>query len=120
MCSVINYRPKLHIAEKDIICYKYVNYKNFLFWHRITSKVYKFRYKLNKIYKTKLDPFIRMKDNYYSNAGFYSYKDQYSFCNAICIIPKGSHYYLTESEPISLRGLNLIYISDQIKIIKIL
>lgn len=124
MCSVVDYKPELKIATEDIVCYKsvYVKKKSYLFGlikrYKIKSTIKGFKYKLNKLYKTKLCPFRRIVGLYYSDSGFYSYKNNNN-CEVKCVIPKGSKYYLTPGNT-KIGFYEEIYISDKIKIVEIL
>ena len=94
MCfSIHPDHPDKKIAKRDITCYKILqNISGELF-----STVQYFRYKLHKLYKTKID-----KPKYWGiNHGFHSYSNKkcllenciISTKNVKCIIPKGSEYY---------------------------
>lgn len=124
MCTITDKKPKLRIAEEDIITYKHVilndcflkrNYSIKI--EKIMSSVRSFEYELNRTYESILDPFIScvFSQGYISKRGFYSYKSAW-ICNAKCIIPKGSKYYLCLDKDSG----EMIYHSDKIKIVEII
>lgn len=120
MCIVTDVKPELKTAEEDIVVYKKVcvskktKFFGLIKTQEISSDVRGFKYKLNKLYHTTLDPFKcnYITDGYYSKRGFYSWKENH-WANVKCIIPKGAKYYLCRD------GLE-IYISDQIKLVELI
>lgn len=122
MCTKAKYKPKLMVAKKDIVTFKMVRpfYKTVLFFFKkidyITAYyIRNFYYKLGTTYISELDPFVPVGDYFESGKGFYSYPYKTILCNAKCIIPKGSKYYLCTD----VWTGDVVYHSDQIKIVKI-
>lgn len=98
------------IAKKDIVCYKKINL-NFDGRNSIIISSYHkgFKYKLGKVYNAS---FTKSKRTYDAGIdifrGFHSYRNK-DMGNVKCIIPKGSKYYINDSERVS----------DSIKIVSI-
>lgn len=125
MCTYTTEKPKLQIADKDIVVYKLVNieYESIPFLHFFTRNVislyislyHRKIYKPNTTYRTYLNDFVYSYNHgkYSSSCGFYSFKDK-KLANVKCIIPKGSMYYLCFDEDNERRW---VYCSDQIKIV---
>ena len=96
MCfSIHPDHPDKKIAKRDITCYKILqNISGELF-----SRLRGFEYKLNKLYKTKIDePQLgEINRGFHSNSNKHFLKRQRSCIisskNVKCIIPKGSEYY---------------------------
>lgn len=122
MCTYTKRKPKLMVADKDIVTYKYVSIrrKSYLFGLIKVIKKYTgifshFEYEPNKTYTTTLDPFREGIDEeeWKSGSGFYSYASKNTCRNVKCIIPKGSHYYKCKDTYDHL----MIYHSDKIKLV---
>lgn len=114
-------KPKLQIADEDIVVYKCVEirYKRILFGlvrkvNYYSSLFQLFKYLPNKIYNTELDEFSSNSlKRYFSRRGFYSYENR-EHGNVKCIIPKGAKYYRC----VEVFTNEVIYHSDKIKIVK--
>ena len=130
MCLVLSHlKPK--IADKDIICYKFVDRTKIKGVYKSGFK--KFEYIIRKLYINNIsiefsDEAIKPSKTHYKRYYieedmFHSYMTlSYSLQNSIqlldngvilkCIIPKGAYYY------IGMCGSNLSYASSQIKILE--
>lgn len=113
MCNYSNTKPKLHIAKKDIVVYKYVRFSYWKWCNKIACKslIYPSLYIKNLVKKSALDKPLYIGNlciyntyKYCSGRGLYSYVYKNPDVNAEFVIPKGANYYKYDG----------VYVSDKI------